>query len=418
MKSSKTSAAEAGPSLGYRVPPSLAGAIDRALEEWTAADRSRRLWAGDSTLWTGGTEANWLGWLAIVDDQLADIGRLRSIAEDTRASGFSHALLIGMGGSSLCPEVLRATFGRTAGFPHLHVIDSTDPVQIADVASGIDLTRTFVIVSSKSGSTLEPNILLEYFYDRIRQAVGTGEAGRRFCAITDPESSLDRIAVERGFACIAHGWPSIGGRYSALSAFGMVPAALIGVDVARLLDRAARMVRRCGPEIPARENPGVLLGVLLGTLARHGRDKLTLISSPGLSGVGAWIEQLVGRVDRQTREGDCPRRSGAARQAGSYGDDRVFAYLRLDAGPDVGQDTVVAALEKAGHAVLRIGVTDIYDLGQEFFRWEVATAVAGATLGVNPFDQPDVEASKVATRRLTDEVRDLAFAARRNVVRF
>jgi transaldolase/glucose-6-phosphate isomerase len=384
------------------VPGSLAVAIDDALAAWQAADNTTRLWARDAALWTSADESRWLGWLSSVGDQIASLEPLTILVDDVKQAGFSHALLVGMGGSSLCPEVLRMTFGQIAGAPDFHVIDSTDPGQIASIASSIDLANTIVIVSSKSGSTLEPNILLEYFYDRMRQLVGDGEVGRRFIAITDPGSSLEQLATSRSFRHIVHGVPSVGGRYSALSAFGMVPAAIMGIDVVQLLERAANMVHACSPGVPAAANPGVLLGVTLGVLARHGRDKLTILASPGIYALGAWLEQLVGESTGKNGLGIIPIDLEAPGVPGQYRDDRMFVYLRLATAPDLSQDVSVAAIEQAGHAVVRISVADQYALGQEFFRWEIATAVAGALLGINPFDQPDVEASKVATRRLTD----------------
>ena len=384
------------------VPGSLGEAIDEALAAWQAADNTTRLWARDASLWSNADEPRWLGWLSSVGDQISRLESLALLADDVRRAGFSHALLVGMGGSSLCPEVLRMTFGRISGAPDFHLIDSTDPGQVASIASSVDLANTIVIVSSKSGSTLEPNILLEYFYDRVRQLVGEGEVGRRFIAITDPGSSLDELGTSRKFRHIVYGVPSIGGRYSALSAFGMVPAAIMGIDIAQLLDRAEQMVHACSAGVPATANPGVLLGVTLGVLARRGRDKLTILASPGIYDLGAWLEQLVGESTGKNGLGIIPVDLEAPAVPGQYRDDRVFVYIRLATAPDVSQDVFVAAIEQAGHAVVRIAVADEYALGQEFFRWEIATSVAGALLGINPFDQPDVEASKVATRRLTE----------------
>jgi len=384
------------------VPGSLGELIDEALAAWQTVDNTTRLWARDASLWTGADEAQWLGWLSSVGDQIAHLESLTSLADDVKRAGFSDVLLVGMGGSSLCPEVLRQTFGRISGAPDFHVIDSTDPGQVAALAAGVDLANTLIIVSSKSGSTLEPNILLEYFYDGVRRLVGEREVGRRFIAITDPGSSLERIATSRGFRHIFYGAPTIGGRYSALSAFGMVPAAVMGIDVARLLDRAAQMAHACEPGVPAAANPGVLLGVTLGVLARQGRDKLTIVASPGIYDLGAWLEQLVAESTGKNGRGIVPVDLEAPGVPGQYRDDRVFVYLRLATAPDISQDVAMAGIEQAGAAVLRISVPDEYALGQEFFRWEIATAVAGALLGINPFDQPDVEASKIATRRLTE----------------
>jgi transaldolase/glucose-6-phosphate isomerase len=259
------------------------------------------------------------------------------------------------------------------------------------------------MVSSKSGSTLEPNIFKQYFFERTKQAVGAEQAGRHFIAVTDPGSKMQQVAEGDHFRHIFFGRPSIGGRYSALSNFGMVPAAAMGLDIRKFLDRTGEMVRACGPEIPLDENPGGTLGIILGTAAKAGHDKITIITSKGISDVGAWLEQLVAESTGKIGKGIIPvdRERLAAPEA--YGQDRIFAYLHLEGDADQEQNAKITALEKAGHPVVRIVVADVYDLGQEFFRWEIATAVAGSIIGINPFDQPDVEASKIATRTLTSE---------------
>ncbi len=385
------------------LPPPLAAAVFESMRDWQENRKAQRLWARDATLWTGTDEDRWLGWLGVADDQLAHVDRFRALAAEVRAAGFTDALLLGMGGSSLCPEVLATTFGRIEGFPALHVLDSTDPAQIARVSAALDLRRTLVIVSSKSGATLEPNILFQYFFTRVSEAVGAREAARRFIAITDPGSMLQRIAEHQRLRRVCFGVPSIGGRYSALSDFGLVPAAVMGLDVPRLLDRAEEMVQSCAACVPVADNPGVALGAVLGTLGAGGRDKVTLVTSPAISGLGAWLEQLLAESTGKRGRGLIPvdgERVGAPRV---YGDDRLFIYLRLTSKADAAQDAAVDALEGAGQPVVRIAIRDPHDLGQEFFRWEVATAVAGSILGINAFDQPDVEASKIATRALTDE---------------
>ncbi len=381
----------------------LATAVKASLKEWAAAGKVRRLWARDASLWTGTDESNWLGWLGIAADQSAHLQHLKSVAEEVRKERFSHVLLLGMGGSSLCPEVLKMTFGHIAGYPELHVLDSTDPAQVKAFEAKVDLARTLFIVCSKSGGTLEPNIFKQYFFERVRQVVGAEEAGNRFIAITDPDSKMQQVAKEDRFRRIFSGVPSIGGRYSALSNFGMVPAAIMGIDVARFLDRTEEMVRACSSGVPVEENPGVVLGTILGVAANQGRDKLTLVASPRIGALGAWLEQLVAESTGKEGKGVIPVDRELLGAPGVYGDDRVFVYLRLESGADSAQDTAIAALERAGQPVVRVTVADIYDLGQEFFRWEIATAVAGSILGINPFNQPDVEASKVATRTLTSE---------------
>jgi transaldolase / glucose-6-phosphate isomerase len=385
------------------LPPDLDAAVKTSLEEWRVKGKVRKLWARDASLWTGTDEANWLGWMSVTDDQRAHLQHLKAIADDVRSAGFAHALLLGMGGSSLGPEVMKATFGRLPGSPELLVLDSTDPAQIGAFEKKIDLPRTLFIVSSKSGSTLEPNIFKQYFLERVRRAVGADEAGRRFVAITDPGSKMQQVAEGDGFRHVFFGVPSIGGRYSVLSDFGMVPSAVMGLDVERLLEGAAQMAHACHSCVPPDENPGVVLGTVLGVAARAGRDKVTLFASPGLSDLGAWLEQLLAESTGKAGKGLIPvdrERPGAP---AVYGNDRLFVYVRLESAPDAAQDSAVEALERAGHPVVRIPVADPYDLGGEFFRWEIATAVAGSILGINPFNQPDVEASKIATRRLTSE---------------
>ncbi len=390
--------------LIYQLPEPLAAAVKHSLAEWRAQGKVRKLWGRDASLWTGKDEAQWLGWLGITNGQLAHIQRLTRITEVARSAGFSHVLLLGMGGSSLCPEVMKMIFGKISGFPELHVLDSTDPAQVKTFEEKVNLESTLFIVSSKSGSTLEPNIFKQYFFDRVAQIVGSKEAGRRFLAITDPGSKLQQVAERDGFRHVFFGWPNIGGRYSALSDFGLVPAAIMGVDVGKFLDRTDEMVCACMPSVPVEENPGVVLGTILGTAARQfGRDKLTIVVSPGIYNLGAWLEQLVAESTGKEGKGLIPIDREALGDADAYGRDRIFVYLRLSSAPDAAQDQSVAALERAGHPVVRIAIDDRYDLGEEFFRWEIATAVAGSILGIHPFDQPDVEASKIATRKLTAE---------------
>ncbi|MBZ5618942.1 MAG: bifunctional transaldolase/phosoglucose isomerase [Acidobacteriia bacterium] len=387
----------------FKIPDDLAAEVQASLADWKANDKVHRLWRGDASLWSVTDESQWVGWLGIVDDQLAHAPHLKSIAEEVKLAGFQHALLLGMGGSSLCPEVMRMTFGKVPGFPEMHVLDSTDPAQILATQKKIDLANTIFIVSSKSGGTLEPNIFKQYFFERVKQAVGAEEAPQRFIAITDPGSKMQRVATTDHFRHTFFGLPSIGGRYSALSDFGMVPAAIMGVDVPRFLDMTEEMVQACTPTVPVEENPGLVLGTVLGVLAKHGRDKVTLVSSPGIHDLGAWLEQLLAESTGKIGKGMIPVDRENPGSPAVYGKDRVFAYLRLESAPDAAQDQAVDALERAGQPVIRISVGEPYNLGEEFFRWEIATAVAGSILGINPFNQPDVEASKIATRKLTDE---------------
>jgi len=402
-KSSKSATTPRVSRQTHTLPKELAAAVKTAADDWRANGKVRRLWQRDASLWTGADEANWLGWLGITDDQLAHNDNLRKLADDAKSGGFAHVLVLGMGGSSLCPEVLRLTYGKIAGYPELHVLDSTDPAQVKSFESKIDLAKTLFIVSSKSGSTLEPNIFKQYFFERVKQTVGADKAGSRFLAITDPGSKLQQVAEGDKFRHIFFGLPSIGGRYSALSNFGLVPAAVMGLDTKKFLDRTEEMVQACASCVPVEENPGVVLGLILGTAAKAGRDKATVVASPGISDLGAWLEQLLAESTGKQGTGIIPVDRETIDASEVYGNDRIFAYLRLESAPDAEQDAKVAALEKAGHPVLRIALADTYDLGQEFFRWEIATAVAGSILGIHPFNQPDVEASKIATRNLTSE---------------
>ncbi|MBZ5607023.1 MAG: bifunctional transaldolase/phosoglucose isomerase [Acidobacteriia bacterium] len=387
----------------YSLPAPIETQFQETIEDWKMAGKVRRMWARDASLWTGSDESNWLGWLGITEDQLASKQHFENVAADVKASGFKHALLLGMGGSSLCPEVLKMTFGKIDGFPELFVLDSTDPAQVKAFESKVDLGNTIFIVSSKSGSTLEPNIFKQYFFDRVKSVVGADKAGSRFIAVTDPGSKFEQVAQADGFRHIFHGVASIGGRYSALSDFGMVPAAVMGIDAPRFLDRADVMAIACSSCLPADKNPGALLGLILGVAARNGRDKVTLITSPGIFDFGAWLEQLLAESTGKDGKGLIPVDRERLGPPEVYGNDRVFAYIRLDNGADPQQDAAVEALAKAGHPVVRIALADIYNLGQEMFRWEIATAVAGSVIGINAFNQPDVEASKIATRKLTTE---------------
>ncbi len=387
--------------LKTSLPESIAATVKATVADWQSRGNMQRLWQRDATLWTGSDEANWLGWPDIVDEQIAQHDQLVKLAKEVQTRGFQHVLLLGMGGSSLCPEVLRMTFGRFPHFPTLHVLDSTDPAQVKAFEHLIDIPKTLFIVSSKSGSTLEPNIFKQYFFERTKQAVGAVKVGSQFIAITDPGSKMQQVAEADRFLHIFFGRPSIGGRYSALSNFGMVPAAVMGVDTKKFLARAAEMTRACGPGVTVNDNPGAALGIILGTAANAGRDKVTIITSPGISDLGAWLEQLLAESTGKVGKGIIPVDREHLTTPEGYGSDRVFVYVRLESGADADQDAKVAAIEKAGHPVVRITMADIYDLGAEFFRWEIATAVAGAILGINAFNQPDVEASKIATRDLT-----------------
>lgn len=381
----------------YTAPAALAAPIKAAVDGWRAGGKVRRLWENDASLWSGTDEANWLGWLGIVDEQIANAQKLVALGAEARSGGFTQVLLLGMGGSSLCPEVLKMTFGKVAGSPELFVLDSTDPAQVRALQAKVDVSKCLFIVSSKSGSTLEPNIFKQYFFEQA------GKAGNRFIAVTDPGSKMQQVAEGDKFRHIFAGVPSIGGRYSALSNFGMVPAAVMGLDVKKFLARTKEMVSACAASASIEGNPGAMLGIVLGTAAKNGRDKITFFTSPGISDLGAWLEQLIAESTGKEGKGIIPVDREQMGAPEVYGSDRVFAYLRLAAEADAGVDAKLAALEKAGHPVVRIVLNDVYDIGQEFFRWEIATAVAGSILGINVFNQPDVEASKIVTKSLTSE---------------
>lgn len=388
-----------------QLPESLDAPDQAMLEAWRREGKVRRLWARDAKLWTGDDEAKWLAWLDAPQAGLALLDALEAFQHTVHEEGFTHVLLLGMGGSSLGPEVLGETFGHRGGYPRLLVLDSTDPQQVASVRAQIDPAKTLVIVSSKSGGTLEPNILFAYFWAQMQDALGHkaggDKTGRHFVAITDPGSHMEDVARSHGFRAIFHGNKAIGGRYSVLSAFGLVPAAAIGLDLRGFLRGAGLMARSCAPGTPPKANPGVLLGVLLGVAAREGRDKLTIVASPGISDLGAWLEQLLAESTGKQGRGIVPVDGEPLGPPEVYGQDRVFAYLRLADQPDPAQDAAVKRLADSGQPVVRIHLPNRMALSQAFFLWEFATAVAGSVIGINAFDQPDVEASKVETRKLT-----------------
>jgi transaldolase / glucose-6-phosphate isomerase len=374
-------------------------AVAKHSEEWRASAKIRRLWHKDKSVWTGDDENKWLGWLT--SPESADIADYEDFAERVKGQKFSDAVVLGMGGSSLGPEVLAETFPKKSGFPKLHVLDSTDPTQVRAMEKAVDINKTLFIVSSKSGGTTEPNAMKDYFYDRVSKAIGADKAGHRFIAVTDPGSSLEKVATKQGFARVFHGEPTIGGRYSVLSPFGLVPAAAAGISVRSLIDHALAMVRSCGADVPPHENPGVQLGLAMGLAGLEGRDKVTILSSEKIADFGAWAEQLIAESTGKEGKGLIPIDGEPLGEPSSYGHDRFFIDIRTEGEDDAAHDDKLAALEQAGHPVVRIVVKSIDHIGQEFFRFEMATAVAGAILGINPFNQPDVESAKIKTRELT-----------------
>jgi transaldolase / glucose-6-phosphate isomerase len=378
---------------------SIGKAVDKSTEEWRASARIRRIWQHDKSVWTGTDEDKWLGWLNSAAS--SEAAEYEDFAQRVKGQNFSDAVVLGMGGSSLGPEVLAETFAKKAGFPKLHVLDSTDPAQVRNLQASIDIANTLFIVSSKSGGTTEPNVMKDYFFARVREAIGADKAGHRFIAVTDPGSSLEKVATKQGFARIFHGDPTIGGRYSVLSPFGLVPAAAAGVDVRKLLKHALSMVRSCGPDVPPHENPGVQFGLAMGLAGLEGRDKVTILSSKKIADFGAWAEQLIAESTGKDGKGLIPIDGEPLDDVALYGKDRFFIDIRTEGENDAAHDDKLAALEKAGHPLVRIVMKSIDHIGQEFFRFEMATAVAGAVLGINPFNQPDVEDAKIKTRELT-----------------
>jgi glucose-6-phosphate isomerase len=388
--------------FAYSLPSDLKSAVEAAVNDWQKNQKIAKLWSRDASLWTNEDESKWLGWLDIVERQQKELDSFRKLAEDIKQQGYEHALLLGMGGSSLCPEVLTITFGRQKGFPELHIVDSTDPAQIKATQDKLDLKKTIVIVSSKSGSTLEPNILKQYFFEQMASAVGRDKAGSHFIAVTDPGSKMEQVAKGDGFRHIFYGDPQIGGRYSALSNFGIVAATVMGLDVERMLNIAEAAVKEA-QQTEVKGNAAVELGLILGTAANHGRDKITFFLSPEIYDLGAWFEQLIAESTGKVGKGITPVDREHIITPEHYGSDRVFAYVRLDSTKDTSLDAKVDALEKAGHPVVRFTLPELYSIAGQFFTWEIATAVAGSVIGINAFNQPDVEASKVETRRLTSE---------------
>jgi transaldolase / glucose-6-phosphate isomerase len=374
-------------------------AVEKNTEAWRSSAKIRKLWQKDKSVWTGDDEDKWLGWLN--SPAAADVADYEDFASRVKGQKFTDAVVLGMGGSSLGPEVLAETFPRKSGFPRLHVLDSTDPAQVLAMEKAVDIGKTLFFVSSKSGGTTEPNAMKDYFLDRVANTIGAEKAGHRFIAVTDQGSSLEKVATKQGFARIFHGDPSIGGRYSVLSPFGLVPAAAAGIDIRALIEHALAMVRSCGPDVPPHENPGVQLGLAMGLAGLEGRDKVTIFSSKKIADFGAWAEQLIAESTGKEGKGLVPIDGEPLAEVSVYGNDRFFIDIRTEGDDDKAHDEKLAALEQAGHPVARIVMKSIDHIGQEFFRFEMATAVAGAVLGINPFNQPDVEAAKITTRELT-----------------
>jgi len=377
----------------------LSKAVEKSTEDWRASAKIRSLWHHDKSVWTGDDEDKWLGWL--MSPVAADITDYEDFSHRVKGQNFTDAVVLGMGGSSLGPEVLAQTFDKQPGYPRLHVLDSTDPAQVRSLQASINLADTLFIVSSKSGGTTEPNVMKDYFFERVSETIGADKAGHRFIAVTDPGSSLQKVAAKQGFARTFYGDPTIGGRYSVLSPFGLVPAAAAGIDLRTLLMHTLAMVRSCGPDVPPHENPGVQLGLAMGLAGLEGRDKVTIFSSNKVADFGAWAEQLIAESTGKDGKGLIPIDGETLGDVAQYGNDRFFIDIRTEGEDDSAHDAKLSALEKAGHPVVRIVMKSIEHIGQEFYRFEMAIAVAGSVLGINPFNQPDVEAAKIKTHELT-----------------
>jgi transaldolase/glucose-6-phosphate isomerase len=384
-----------------------ASQVEATLADLTKRDAAGRIWAKDPSLWKSEADhqkiiRSSLGWLTVMAIVRQHASGLARFAVEVNRAGFRHVLLLGMGGSSLCPDILRLTFGDAAGFPTLAVLDTTDPASVRALEQSVDLPHTLFIVASKSGTTPEISAFYQYFLARVRELKGE-RAGEQFVAITDTGTPLERTGAEAKFRHVFVNPSDIGGRYSSLSFFGMVPATLIGLDVLRMLDRAEQMAAASRSKVSAGENPGVWLGGVVGGLAKAGRDKLTFVCSPAIASFGYWVEQLIAESTGKEGTGILPVEGEPLGNPGVYGEDRVFVYLKLLSSENRDLDAEVKALERAGQPVVTIGLQDLYDLGAEFFRWEFATAVAGAVIGVDPFDQPNVQESKDKTKRLLGE---------------
>ena len=380
--------------------------VENTLKRIEREDVIRRIWERDATLWKEDEAhrkiiSNSLGWLTVARLMLERADEIEAFAGEVREAGFKHVMLLGMGGSSLCPEVMRRTFGQQENFPQLLVLDTTDPDTISALEKSVDLERTLFVVASKSGTTIEPLSFYKYFYDRVR-SLKNEQAGENFVAITDPGTLMERMATEAEFRRIFLNPSDIGGRYSALSYFGMVPAGLMGLDVRGLLKKAVAMMEACAASVPVAENPGAQLGAMMGALALEGRDKLTLVLDESLASLGLWIEQLVAESTGKEGKGIVPVAGEPLAAPDVYGDDRVFVHIHVGEA-DAGTQSKLRVLEAAGHPLLQRTLSGTLDLCAEFFVWEFATAVAGALMAINPFDQPNVQESKDNTNKLLDE---------------
>ncbi|MFC2007445.1 glucose-6-phosphate isomerase [Chloroflexota bacterium] len=382
-----------------------AGEVAAALDDLNQRDTVGRMWRKDHTVWNPEPVeiTNRLGWLSVTELMSEQVPALESFAREIKDAGFRHVVVLGMGGSSLGPEVLRQTFGNAVGYPALIVLDSTVPSWIKSVTESIDPARTLFLISSKSGTTTEPLVLFRYFKNLVEESLGTGKAGQNFAAVTDPGTPLVKLGEDEGFRHVFLNPSDIGGRYSVLSYFGLVPAVLTGIDIKTLLDRSDGMRKACGSHVPVHDNPGTWLGALMGTISLKGRDKLTLVTSPAIAGFGLWVEQLIAESTGKDGKGIIPVAGEPLMEPARYGDDRLFVCLRLHGDDNSEIDKTIERISPSEHPVLTLNLGDKYDLGAEFYRWEFATAIAGAILGIHPFNQPNVQQAKNATERILQE---------------
>ena len=378
--------------------------VEKRLQQWQNEQSASRIWKKDHTVWSQQPQAELadrLGWLELPETMAPQVARLKMFADQAKADGMTQVVLLGMGGSSLAPEVFQETFGSAPGYAQLRVLDSTHPAAVKAVEREIDLAHTIFLVSSKSGTTTETNSFFFYFWEKLKKL--GADPGRHFVAITDPGTPLEKLAKERNFRATFNAPEEVGGRYSALTMFGLVPAALIGVDIGEVLARARRMSKACGPAHADGSNPAMILGAALGELTLAKRDKVTFICSPSLSAFPSWVEQLIAESTGKENKGIVPVANENVSAPEKYGSDRFFVYLRLAGDENHPLDRHVAALEANGHPVAQIDLNDKHDIGQEFFRWEFAVAAAGAALGINPFNQPDVQLAKDLSKKAMSE---------------
>ncbi|MEA2687484.1 MAG: transaldolase / glucose-6-phosphate isomerase, partial [Candidatus Eremiobacteraeota bacterium] len=397
----------APPRVAVSAPGGLASAIDAELDKLGQSEFLRKLWTHDPSPWSADPAhveiiKHALGWVEIAQQTHAQSGELRDFAHAC-AKRYEHVVVLGMGGSSLAPDILRATFGKTPGYPSLHVLDSTDTQQLKALDDSLDIAKSLFVVSSKSGTTTEPEAFFRYFFQRVQQTVGASNAGDHFVAVTDPGTKLEQEAKDNKFLRVFTNDPNIGGRYSALSYFGMVPAALAGYDVTGILDRAINAMHANAATVSAYDAPGMRFGAAIGSLAKSGRDKLTIIAHPAVKAFGAWAEQLIAESTGKSGTGIVPVDGEPLGAANVYGNDRVFVYVGEGLPGDDPAFARLAELESAGHPVIRLVINDTLDIGEQFSTWEIATAAAGAVLGIDAFDQPNVQESKDNTKRLLAE---------------